>query len=185
MPSRDGIAPYAYKGGIEVWLAESGGKDPGHSDFWRAEPSGRFSLFRGYQEDGTQFPRGKTNVLDIGLVLWRTSEVLLYLESLADVLEVPTSGADLCLAWSGLDGRQLTQHKSFHGLYSSHVSHQDSVRSHATLPDASRTKQVLIETVHAITQPLFETFAFFKIDPEAIQAQIRELFDREREVPPS
>lgn len=49
------IAPYPYKDGIEVWLAETGDKGPSYSDFWRAEPIGRFSLFRGYQEDDAEF----------------------------------------------------------------------------------------------------------------------------------
>ena len=55
VPTRQVSAPYPFKGGIEVWLAEDGGKGPAHSEFWRAEPIGRFSLFRGYQEDGKEF----------------------------------------------------------------------------------------------------------------------------------
>jgi len=49
VPTREGIAAYPFQDGIEVWLAEQGEKDPGHSDFWCAEKIGTFSLFRGFR----------------------------------------------------------------------------------------------------------------------------------------
>src|SRR3546814_2345466 len=57
-PTREAIRPREVDGLVECWLApqgdevERGFNDPAHCDFWRAAPSGRMFLIRGYQEIG-------------------------------------------------------------------------------------------------------------------------------------
>jgi hypothetical protein len=182
VPTRQGIAPYPYKEGIEVWLAEAGSKEPGHSDFWRAEPSGRFALFRGYQEDEKGFPtRTEGNALDFSLVLWRISELLLYIENFARQMEVPSSGATLKVTWTGLEGRILTYHKGFE-FYEEHRCLQDCVTARYAVANASSIKRSLIQAVREITLPLFESFNFFSLSENQIKGHIKDLFDPDKEL---
>jgi transcriptional regulator with XRE-family HTH domain len=184
VPTRGEIAAYPFRDGVEVWLADDGESDPAHSDFWRAETSGRLALFRGYQEDGPEFPKltGKA-VLDFNLVLWRVSEVLLYLENFARQIEVPGSGASLRLNWTGLGGRVLSNHRALRKVYEEHLCRQDSVSSQYEVLAAGAIKTSLIRAVHQITFPLFEAFGFFSLSEQQIQGQIKELFDAAKEAP--
>ena len=183
VPTRSGIAPYPYQEGIEVWLAEDGDKGPGHSDFWRAEPSGRFVLFRGYQEDETDF-RERLNleqrIIDFSLFLWRTSELLLYLESFSKQMSVGNSKAIVGITWRGLENRIIGYHKGFR-QYGNYICHQDMVSSTHEIASCSDIKKNLIHDVHTITMPLFEAFNFFSITEEQIKDHIRKLFDPEKE----
>ena len=183
VPTRSGIAPYPYQEGIEVWLAEDGDKGPGHSDFWRAEPSGRFVLFRGYQEDETDF-RERLNleqrIIDFSLFLWRTSELLLYLESFSKQMSVGNSKAIVGITWRGLENRIIGYHKGFR-QYGNYICHQDMVSSTHEIASCSDIKKNLIHDVHTITMPLFEAFNFFSITEEQIKDHIRKLFDPEKD----
>ena len=185
VPTRSGIAPYPYQGGIEAWLAEDGDKGPSHSDFWRAEPSGRFALFRGYQEDETGF-RQRLNlhqerIVDFYLFLWRVSEFLLYLESFSKQMSAKDSKAILKITWKGLEGRMIGYHKGFDTLFEDHICHQDTVDSTYEITTCANIKKNLIHDVHEITVPLFEAFNFFSVSEEQIKDHIAELFDPKKE----
>lgn len=184
VPTRSGIAPYPYQEGIEVWLAEDGDKGPGHSDFWRAEPSGRFVLFRGYQEDETDF-RERLNlqerIIDFSLFLWRVSEFLLYLESFSKQMSVGDSKAILKITWRGLKNRRIGYHKGFNRQYEHFICHQDMVSSTYQIAACGDIKKNLIHDVHTITMPLFEAFNFFSIPEEELKDHIKKLFDPEKE----
>jgi hypothetical protein len=181
VPTRSGIAPYPYKDGIEVWLAERDIIEPAHSDFWRAEPVGRFSLFRGYREDEKDFPIGPPGTIsDFSLVLWRISELLLYIESFSKNLDVPDSGAIVKVTWNGLKNRKIGYHKNPR-LDKHYVSRQESVSSTCEIKNSANIKSNLIHDVYVITKPLFETFNFFSLTKGEIKAHIKELFDPDQE----
>lgn len=196
VPTKTEIAPYPFKNGIEVWLAEDGDKGPGHSDFWRAEPTGRFSLFRGYQEDETDFtsffkhdssqqsrtPQSENKLLDPALVLWRVSEFLLYLENFAKNLKVSKASASVKLHWRGLRHRQPCYHKGFAEVYHDHISLTETIESSVTISECGRIKHNLIKDVHEITRPLFESFNFFSVTEEQIKSLIKNLFNPDVEL---
>ena len=186
VPTREAIAPYPYKGGIEVWLAEEGDRDPATSDFWRAEPSGRFSLFRGYQEDSSEYPsrRESRGVTDFQLVLWRVAELLLYLESFCAKIGSKDSGAFVKITWNGLTGRRIGTHGDEDFIYDrfqQHVCHQESVSSKYRITGCGRVRKELVSHVHIITRPLFEAYDFFVLTEEQIKDHIRRLFDADKE----
>ncbi len=51
---RGDARPRPYEGCVELWLAEEF-NDPALCDYWRACPNGSFVLFRGYQDDSTEW----------------------------------------------------------------------------------------------------------------------------------
>ena len=185
VPTRSGIAPYPYQSGIEVWLAEDGDKGPGHSDFWRAEQSGRFALFRGYQEDEIDFRKQlnlQERIIDFSLVLCRVSEFLLYLESFSKQMSVKDSKAILKITWRGIENRKIGYHKGFDWpLYEDYICRQDTVNSTYEITTCANIKKNLIHDVHEITLPLFEMFNFFSVSEEQIKDHIAKLFDPEKE----
>lgn len=185
VPTRAGIARYPFKDGIEAWLAEDGGGEPGFSDFWRSEPSGRFSLIRGYQDDDSDFREKHPDIgLDFGIVLWRVAEVLLYLESFASHIGTPDSAASVRFTWGGLNGRQLESHDMGFQRALGRWCHQDSVTSSLAIPDCTLIRRRLIDDVHALTLPLLAAFDFFSIKPEYVANAIRKLFDPDKELSP-
>lgn len=181
VPTRSGIAPYPYQNGIEVWLAEDGDNGPGHSDFWRAEPSGRFVLFRGYQEDDPDFRERlglEDRIIDFSLFLWRISELLLYLESFSKQMAVGKSRARLKIVWNGLENRRIGYHKAdLDRIYENYVCRQDAVDSVYEIAECATVKRNLIHDVHQITLPLFEAFDFFSVTEDQIKSNIAKLFD--------
>jgi serine/threonine protein kinase len=182
VPTRAGIAAYPFQDGIEVWLAEEGGKESGHSDFWRAEKIGTFALFRGYQEDEAEFSQRYPKIqLDYSLVLWRVAEFLLYLESFARNLGAGRISANVRIQWNGLENRRLGNHKSSFEFDNEHVSRQSSVESTFHVTDASLVKRTLIGDVTTITRPLFEVFDFFAVTHAQVKTALRGLFDVDRE----
>jgi len=183
VPTRAGISPYPFKKGIEVWLAEDGDKGSTHSDFWRAEPTGRFSLFRGYQEDEADFSvKSERKLLDFSLLLWRVSEFLLYLESFSKNLKVAAASATVKFNWRGLQGRQLCYHKDFIGNYEGDICLTDTIEVTKSIPSSLQIKNNLITDVHEITKPLLESFNFFYLTEDQIKGHIKKLFDPEKEL---
>jgi hypothetical protein len=181
VPTREGIAPYPFKNGIEVWLAEDGGKGAGHSDFWRAELVGRFSLFRGYQEDESDFKKRFGDVdLDVSLVIWRIAEFLLYLERFAERLGVPPVQGVVKVHWTGLEGRRLGYHKAALPL-DRHICRDSSIESRILINDTAKIKKTLVKDVHRITRPLFESFDFFELKADQVERYLNGLFDASTE----
>jgi len=184
VPTRSAIAPYPFEGGVEVWLAEAGGKGAAHSDFWRAEPAGRFTLFRGYQEDESEYPiKDPGTRFDYVFVLWRLSEVLLYLERFAAKLAVPDTAADLVVTWTGLRGRRLGGHDfmDYSDLDDDRLCRQDWIETTYSIVRCDEIKRGLVRNVQLITAPLFELFSFTSFTEADIKERIRRLFDADRE----
>ncbi len=182
VPTREGIAPYPFQDGIEVWLAEDGGRGSGHSDFWRAERIGTFSVFRGYQEDEEEFSQRFPQIqLDYSLVLWRAAEVLLYLESFSRNLSTGPVGANLRIRWTGLENRRLGNPNAMAPRLHAHICRQPSAESTLHLTDTWSIKRTLIRDVQRITRPLFEAFDFFSVTEEQVKFLVRGVFDADKE----
>jgi len=81
VPTRKDLVPREVDGAVECWLPPSSDDTPrahvdaAHCDFWRAAPTGRMFLIRGYQEDSEEtFAPAK--IFDTGLPIWRLGEAL-------------------------------------------------------------------------------------------------------------
>lgn len=109
-------APKEVDGVLESWLSplRTDGlfRDPAHCDFWRAAPSGRAFLLRGYQEDSDE-TQTKRTIFDPTLAVWRLSEGLLHASRFAKELaldEISYNAAKIRYRalYIGLTGRSLT-----------------------------------------------------------------------------
>ena len=167
VPDREGIRPRPIDHMIECWLNdESPFSDAAHSDFWRADLSGRIFLLRGYQEDaGPDAPIGATNVkpggcLDLILPIWRTGECLLHAERYAR--RVNARSVTFQMRWTGLAGRELAQVASRDRFLSAgRQSLQEEVRTTVeAMPTA--ISDTLPELVRRLVEPLYTAFDFFK-----------------------
>ena len=180
LPTREGFAPYPFHDGIEVWLVDDAEKGSPHSEFWRAEKVGTFSLFRGYQEDEADFAQRHPKIqLDYSLLLWRVSEFLLYLESFAKNLGAGPLSANIRIRWTGLNNRRLGNYdlKFGSGMSQERICRQPSVDSTFHIVSTSVVKRTLIRDVQAITRPLFEVFDFFALSEEQVKLLVQKLFD--------
>jgi len=181
VPSREGIAPYPFEDGVEVWLAEGGGKGAAHSDFWRAEKIGTFAVFRGYQEDEPDFAERFPGLgLDYSLMSWRIAEFLLYLESFANQLAPGKVAANGSFRWTGLKGRRLGAHKH-EDEDKVGICRQESVEVSFRVDDTSTVKRILTSKVQEILQPLAGAFDFVTFDEPEVKELLKGLFDPEKE----
>ena len=99
VPTRKDLVPREIDGVVECWLPPSDDDTPrahfdaAHCDFWRAAPTGRMFLIRGYQEDAQEtFAPG--TIFDTGLPIWRLGEALLHAARLATLLRQDEGSTD-------------------------------------------------------------------------------------------
>lgn len=179
--TRDDLTPREVDGAIEVWLKpepvveRAFGQDPAHCDYWRAVPSGRLLLMRGYQEDGQEtFPPG--SVFDTTLPIWRLGEVLLHAEKLA-ALMAKADPADLTIRfralYTGLQGRQLRNWANpLSGMtLVGRPSRSDEVLLETEIP-ATGVKEHLAEYLLPLVSTLYERFDVEGLSPEQVKSEV-------------
>lgn len=186
-PSRSEIAPRESDGTIECWLAPESDKaarafnDPAHCDFWRAEPSGRLFLIRGYQEDSEEtFP--PATILDTTLPIWRMGEALLHAGRLASLLrkseEAPVTIRFRAL-YAGLGGRVL---RSWANPLSDLVFEGHAARSaEAALETelaAENVEAQLAEHLLPLVSSLYERFGVTGLSLKRVQSEVDRLRSR-------
>jgi len=183
-PAREALRPREVDGLIECWMAPEGEdvargfNDPAHCDFWRAAPSGRMLLIRGYQEDGAEtFPAG--SILDTTLPLWRMAEVLLHAERLASLLRADGDSAvsvHFRALYSGLGGRVLRSWANplIDLLVEGHAARSDEAVLEATL-SADGIEGRLAEILLPMLTSLYDRFGVAGLSPNRIEAEVQRL----------
>ena len=108
--TRPEYEPRIVAGAIEAWLGRHWehvlGRDPAHSDFWRADTAGRVVQIRGYDEDAAP-GREPGQWIDVTLPVWRVGEAILYVGRLSELFGENLSFLVRC-RYTGLQGRVLT-----------------------------------------------------------------------------
>jgi len=157
VPTRAEIRPRIRDDGVDCWFKDNALNDPGHADFWRAEPSVRLFLLRGYQEDEITGQPGKA--LDLTLPIWRVGECLLHSSRMAKA--IGASMIRFYVKWTGLSGRELKTVAAPDRLMPpGRVADQDSVATYVQVtPDEIDSGLPLV--VQNLVSPLFELFDFF------------------------
>lgn len=184
MPTRDDLRPRMVDGLIECWLAppsdgfDRAFNDSAHSDFWRAAPSGRMVLMRGYEEDAAgTFPAGA--ILDTTLPIWRMGEVLLHAERLASLLRKNEDSAvtvHFRALYTGLSGRLLRSWANPLSdlVIQGHAARSDEAELQAEIP-AADIEGRLAEHLLPLTASLYERFGVAGLSLDRVKAEVERL----------
>jgi transcriptional regulator with XRE-family HTH domain len=188
MLTREDLAPRDVGGAIEVWVRPEGEgvtrnltSDPAHCDFWRALPSGRLFLIRGYQEDGQEtFPPG--SVFDTTLPVWRMGEALLHAERPAGLMQ---KSADSSVTvrfralYTGLAGRLL---RNWANPISELLLEGRPARSDEVLLEAEMSAHDISSRLSEILLPMmasiYERFGVVGLTTSRIDAEVSRLLSR-------
>jgi hypothetical protein len=165
-------SPQPHQGTVEALLA--GGtvfNDPSHSDYWRADPSGRFFLLRGFEEDDEHERRTPGTVFDFLLPVWRCGEALLHASRVAEALETPEATITFRVSWTGLQGRTLRSLWERRFMDGSRQAREDAVVSHVEVP-ADSISSNLAEILQQLLSPLYAVFDFFQMPPNVVEEEL-------------
>jgi len=175
VPDRDGARPVPREGAVECWISDSVFGDTAHADYWKADPSGRLCLIRGYQEDSAMeelAPEPGTR-LDLTLPIWRTGECLMHAERLASRLEAST--IQFMMRWTGLEGRSLAAlaARDRHLTPTRPCRQREVISFVEVAPAQVRTEPA--DLVRELVSPLFECFDFFEPPPSIYAEELERM----------
>lgn len=178
-PTRKGIAPYPFEGGVECWLGkpdtERAFDDAAHSDFWRATVDARLYLHRGYQEDSADVLTPAT-VFDLTLPIWRAGEVLMHARHLAESLGVaPDAEARVGVRYVGLAGRVLKSWANPHRELLEDYRCRTGEAAGFVSCHAYDIGDRLPELVCKLMAPVYEQFDFFQLPAQLVEEELDKL----------
>lgn len=173
------LAPRAVDGAIECWLAPGGPdrpfSDAAHCDFWRAAPSGRLFLVRGYKEDGQEtFSSG--TILDTTLPVWRMGEALLHAGRLASLMGKTGQAVPAIrfrAVYSGLSGRVLRPWANplTDLLVEGHAARSDEAVLETVVPGEDVAGR-LAEHLFPMVASLYERFGVVGLSENRVRAEV-------------
>ncbi len=181
-PNRKDMGPYEIDGTLECWLS------PGHPgfdrpfydatscDFWRAAPTGRMFLIRGYREDAQiTFPPG--TVFDTTLVIWQLAEGLTHAARLAALLKREKSSVitvHFRAFYTSLSGRVL---KAWTNPFADLLIDGSAARSDEavleTIVRVDEIEQNLAIHVFPLVLSLYERFGVTGLSLDRVQHEVK------------
>ncbi|HEV2652628.1 MAG TPA: hypothetical protein VGU69_15320 [Rhizomicrobium sp.] len=180
-PRRPELAAKEVDGTIECWFSPEPSSaidrpfvDPAHCDFWRAAPSGRACLIRGYQEDGQEtFPAG--SIFDTTLPIWRLGEAFLHAARLTELIAQDPQSVRIKLRalYRGLTGRDLRAWASPQSV--DYFGGGRSRSDEALLEGSASGVDVathLGAAVYPMVSSLFERFGVTGVSPAFVDAEL-------------
>lgn len=194
MPSHSGWPPFTYihreplrpvadGDVIEAWLAnnhdvDGQAVDADHADFWRVSRDGRGFLLRPMQEDGERYlsnriPRPEGRFFDWVLPIYRSTEVLKFIEALAHRFSDHNATFDLEISYCGMMGRSLQQHDLRYNLWSEGTCRNDVVSTRLTGP-INEIGLSLEEKVYQLLSPVYEQFDFTNLPKNLVDNVVRD-----------
>jgi transcriptional regulator with XRE-family HTH domain len=178
--TRHEMQPYEIDGMIECWLKpEDAGAnrplgDAAHCDYWRAAPTGRAFIIRGYQEDSQDTFAPRT-VFDTTLPIWRMGEALLHAEHLAKLIarELDAVKVRFRAHYTGLSGRVLRAwgNPSSFLMFEGGAARSDEALLETTVP-AREISEKLSQFLHPVAASLFERFGVTGLTEENVASEV-------------
>jgi hypothetical protein len=178
---RQELAPIPIDGQIECWIGAPVSDrmfiDSAHADFWRASPEGRLFMLRGYIEDSPSIPQFRQQgdpgtLFDITSPIFRVAECLVHARALASQLAPQQQPRVLFRArWYGIAGRHLANVDSRRIFFGNYISQQQTFAAETTV-SLDRIRDNLPEIVQPLLAPLYETFNFFRLEPQLVASVI-------------
>lgn len=170
-----GWEAFVYRYEAESWY--------NHLDFWRAEPAGRFYLYRAFEDDITEgrgYPEAMTT-LDFGLVILRTAEAMAVPMTFARAMALSAEETNLhyLFRWSGLQGRELSAWANPGRFVSpGYVCHQHEVTSPVVVIPLDTPASAIAPFVREATADLFAAFNGFEPGTEVTENLTRDILTR-------
>jgi transcriptional regulator with XRE-family HTH domain len=181
--TRHELSPYDHEGVVECWLQpEDAGAnrplgDPAHCDFWRAAPTGRAFIIRGYQEDGQDTFASRT-IFDTTLPTWRLGEALLHARTLAGFLAEDPGKVKVRLRalYTGLSGRVLRSWANpMADLFmEGGAARSDEAMLETTVPVAE-IETSIAKYLHPLIASLFERFGVTGLTIERVEQELAKM----------
>lgn len=182
-------APYTFGEGWEAFIHDVEPESiRRRMDFWRAEPAGKFYLYRAFPDDlstSSKAPEPLTE-LDFVIPILRAAEAIAVSLAFAKAMGAKGEEATVhhAFRWDGLQGRRLSswaRSEADSGLYgdvgSGYVSHQPYAESLVSVPlDAPAS--VLGRYVRDATAPLYWAFSDFTLEPGFVEEITDRLLSR-------
>lgn len=182
-PGRAELEPYEIDGTLECWLKpEDAGAnrplgDSAHCDFWRATPTGRAFLIRGYQEDSQDtFP--PRTIFDTTLPIWRMGECLLHAQRFAKQLAIDPAQTNIRFRalYTGLSGRVL---RSWGNPMSDLMIEGGAARSDEAMLEVvvpvREIEKNLATHLHAMIASLFDRFGVSGLSVDRVHAELERM----------
>jgi len=177
--------PYEVDGIFECWLkpkkTNETDRDASCCDFWRAAPSGRMFLRRGYKEDCVEtFPAG--SIFDTILPILYMGKVLLHSERLAALLQKDTNKpitVHFRGTYSGLNGRVLHAWANPFSkiLGEGRAACRDEAVLEISIP-AYNISLHLAEYLYSLVSSLYEKFGVTNISKDFVQSEVKRLISQ-------
>jgi transcriptional regulator with XRE-family HTH domain len=178
-----GLEPEEVDGVIECWLKPAEIKanrvfgDAAHCDFWRAAPTGRALIMRGYQEDSQETFAPRT-IFDVTLPIWRMGEAFLHAEHLARLMSKDPSSVKVRLRthYTGLAGRVLRNwgNPASALMFEGGAARSDEALLEATVSATDISKN-LSEILTPMVSSLFERFGVTGLSVESVESEVKRL----------
>ncbi len=182
-PGRPELEPREVDGVIECWLkpADAGVDRPfgdaAHCDFWRAAPTGRAFLIRGYQEDSQDTFAPRT-IFDTTLPTWRLGECLLHAQRLAAQLAIDPLKTNVRLRalYTGLSGRVLRSwgNPMADLMIEGGAARSDEAMLETVIP-VNEIDTKLAEHLHPMVASLFERFGVTGLSLDRVRAELERM----------
>ncbi len=195
MPTYSGWPPFTYLefaprkpsasgDEIEAWLAESHSVDElvnvdDRADYWRVSNRGKGFLLRPMQEDRTEylsniFPRPARPYFSWTLPIYRMSEVLKFVEALAEKFADKNSQFSLLLNYYGTNDRQLVHSDFNYILFEGAKCSQSKIESSLN-GNVSQIGLNLAELVFTLLTPIYEQFDFTELPRALVNSVVQEV----------
>lgn len=175
--TRQPYRPAIIEDAIEAWLGSpgesSGRRDPAHSDLWRASPSGRLTLMRGFDEDGDRSKVVPGTAFDITLPVWRVGEAVLYVSRLAQAFGENLAFVTRC-DYAGLKGRKLVSLTGRRWLFDERMCSDSDVSVQKRFT-ASDVRDNLAAAMQEMLAPLYARFEFYELPLSLVADELREM----------
>lgn len=166
--------PYPFEGTIERLIVPQTYTDGAYSDYWRASPTGKLFLLRGYQEDSSnRYDPG--TVLDFTLPIWRIGECILHSGRLANRLSEDPVQITFNAIWDGLKDRKLVSWASNrYFFFRGGKTHTEKISSKVTFT-SNQIESNFPEIVNKILKPLYEAFDFYSLPMDTLIYELKRL----------
>lgn len=174
---------------IEAWLAYNQSVDEfvtedAFADYWRLSNHGKGFLLRPMHEDRTGFlsdvyPKPRGPYFDWTLSIYRMTEILKFVEALAEHFADRNAKFSLLLNYYGTNGRKLVN--CSHQFYLSEGAECSHTQLNARLDGVvTQIGMTLEEAIFTLLRPIYEQFNFTELPEELVNYVVRDALSNQR-----